>query len=154
MKTLILYIDALGFDFINSQNTPFLHIYGSNNNLVRLKTLLGYTGIENAFITGKLPNETGIWTEFVYQKNIIGKFLKLIPLPNYYLSYYYALYHYLKGNTFLSKLHNIPRKYFDKFSSSIKDGLWKRDYFQNKRFLYYGWPFFVINNKVKIDFFK
>ena len=154
MKTLILYLDALGFDFINSENTPFLYYYGQKYSLLKLKTLLGYTGIENAFVTGKMPNETGIWTEFIYKKNYIGKILKIIPLPNRILSYFYALYNYLKGNTFLSKLHNIPRKNFDKFSSSIKDGLWKREYFQNKRFLYYGWPFFVTNNKVNLDIFQ
>ena len=154
MKTLILYIDALGFDFINKENTPFLYKYGKENSFVRLKTLLGYTGIENAFITGKMPNETGIWTEFVYENNNLGFILKFIPLPNSILSYFFALSNYLKGHTFLSKLHYIPRKFFNKFNSSIKDGLWKREYFQNKPFLYYGWPFFVTNNKVKLDFIK
>ncbi len=154
MKTLILYIDALGYNLINKENTPFLYRYGNQNSLLRLKTLLGYTGIENTFITGKNPNETGIWTEFIYKRNIIGKILKLIPIKNNLLSYPYALISYLKGNTFLSKLHNIPRKYFDKFTSSITEGLWKREYFQNKKFLYYSWPFFVINNKIKIDFIK
>jgi len=154
MKTLILYLDALGFDFINEENTPFLYKYGKNNSLIKLKTLLGYTGIENAFITGKTPNETGIWTEFIYEKNNLGYLLKFIPLPNSALSYIYALTSYLKGYTFLSKLHNIPRKYFNKFNSSIKEGLWKRDYFQNKTFVYSGWPFFVVNNKINLDFIK
>src|SRR3989344_5384147 len=90
MKTLILYIDGLGFNRINKENTPFLHKFGNENSLIRLKTLLAYTGIENTFITGKWPNETGIWVEYIY----------------------------------------------------------------NKRFLYYSWPFFVINNKIKLDFIK
>ena len=154
MKTLILYIDALGYNFINEENTPFIYKYGKDNSLLKLKTLFGYTAIENTFITGRLPNETGIWTEFVLKKNYIGKILKLIPLSNNLLSYPYALLSYLKGHTFLSKLHNIPRKYFDKFTSSVTEGLWKREYFQNKKFVYYGWPFFVINNKTEIEFIK
>ena len=107
MKTLILYLDALGFDFISEKNTPFLYSYGKENSLLKLKTLLGYTAIENTFITGKNPNETGIWTEFIYKDNKIGKILKLIPLKNSHLSYFYALLNYLNGDTFLSKLHNI-----------------------------------------------
>ena len=154
MKTLILYIDALGYNLISKENTPFLYKFGKENSLIKLKTLLGYTGIENAFISGKNPNETGVWTEFIYKKNFLGKILKFIPLSNSILSYPYALLSYIKGNTFLSKLHNIPRKYFDVFSSSVTEGLWKREYFQNKTFVYYGWPFFVVNNKVKLDFVK
>ncbi len=154
MKTLILYIDALGFNFINKENTPFLYNYGAENSLVKLKTLLGYTAIENTFITGKKPNETGIWTEFIHKRNYLGSFLKIILLPNFALSYIYALLNYFNGATFLSKLHNIPRRYFGKFNSSVRDGLWKREYFQNKSFVYYGWPFFVVNNKIKLDFIK
>ncbi len=154
MKTLILYIDALGFKFISKENTPFLYNFGKENSLLRLNTLLGYTGIENTFITGKMPSETGIWTEFIYKKNLIGSLSKLIPLPNNHISYFYALLSYLRGDTFLSKLHNIPRNFFGKFSPGIKDGLWKRDFFTNRTFVYYAWPFFVVNNKVSLDVIK
>ena len=154
MKTLILYIDGLGFNRINKENTPFLHKFGNENSLIRLKTLLAYTGIENTFITGKWPNETGIWVEYIYNKNGIGNFLRIFPLHNKYLSYFYALLNYLKGSTFLSKFYNIPRRFFGVFNNSLKEGLWKNEYFHNKRFLYYSWPFFVINNKIKLDFIK
>ncbi len=155
MKTLILYLDALGYRFISKENTPFLYKFGKENSLLRLKTLLGFTGIENTFITGKMPNETGIWTEFIYKKNFIGKTLRAIPLPNSVLSYLYALSkYYLLGNTFLSKLHNIPRRFFGKFNSGVKHKIFKRDFFQKKRFVYYGWPFFVVNNDVEIDFIR
>ena len=154
MKILILYIDALGFKFISKENTPFLYKFGKENSLLRLNTLLGYTGIENTFISGKMPSETGIWTEFIYKENPIGKLLKIVPLSNNYLSYFYALMNYLKGDTFLSKLHNIPRTFFGKFNSGVKEGLWKRDFFRNRTFVYSAWPFFVVNNKVNLDFIK
>ena len=134
MKTLILYLDALGYRFISKENTPFLYKFGKENSLLRLKTLLGYTGIENAFISGKMPNETGIWTEFVYRKNNVVNLLKFVPLPNKYLSYPYAYFKYLQGNTFLSKLHNIPRKFFGKFNSGAQDKVWKYDFFQKRKY--------------------
>jgi predicted AlkP superfamily pyrophosphatase or phosphodiesterase len=84
----------------------------------------------------------------------LGKLLKLKPLPNNYLSYLYALGKYVMGDTFLSKLHYIPRKFFGKFSSSVKDGLWKNDFFQKNTFVYSSWPFFVKNNKINLDFIK
>ncbi|MBI2672372.1 alkaline phosphatase family protein [Candidatus Woesearchaeota archaeon] len=154
MKTLIIYVDGMNFTSINNENTPFLHDFGLKYSLLRLKTLLAYTGIENTFISGKLPNETGIWVEFIYRKNLLGKLLKLKPLPNNYLSYVYALGKYIIGDTFLSKLHYIPRKFFDKFSSSVNYGLWKNDFFQKNTFVYYSWPFFVKNNKINLDFIK
>ena len=155
MKTLILYLDALGYRFISKENTPFLYNYGKENSLLRLKTLLAYTGIEHTFITGELPSESGIWTGFVYKKNYIGKILRFIPLPNSILSYPYALMnYYLSGNTYLSKLYHIPRKFFGKFNSGTKHKIWKKDFFQKRSFVYYGWPFFVQNNKVKLDFIK
>ena len=154
MKTLIIYVDGMNFTSINKENTPFFHDFSLKYGLSRLKTLLAYTGIENTFITGKMPNETGIWTEFLYRKNYLGKLLKLKPLPNNYLSYIYAFGKYILGDTFLSKLHHIPRRFFDKFSSSVKYGLWKNDFFQKNTFVYYGWPFFVKNNKINLDFIK
>ncbi len=155
MKTLILYLDAMGYRFVSKENTPFLYKFGKENSLLRLKTLLGYTGIENTFITAKWPNETGIWTEFIYKRNVAGKILKFIPLPNSILSYFYAfINYYLYGNTFLTKLHHIPRRFFGKFNSGVKHKIWKRDFFQKRNFVYYGWPFFVVNNKVNLDFIK
>ena len=145
----------MGYRFISKENTPFLYKFGKENSLLKLKTLLGYTGIENTFISGKWPSETGIWTEFIYKRNFIGKILRFLPFPNFLLSYLYALInYYLNGNTFLSKLHHIPRRFFGKFNSGAKHKIWKRDFFQKRTFVYYGWPFFVVNNKVHLDFIK
>ena len=153
MKTLIIYLDAMPFRLFNKENTPFLYEFSKKGCGLRLKTLLAYTGIEHCFITGKEPDETGIWTEFCYNEKSRLKIFKYLPLTRKVLNYLIALKLYLQGSKFLSKGYSIPKKFFDKFDVSIKHGLWENEFFQKNKFIYYGWPFFVKNNKAGLDIF-
>src|SRR3990167_116224 len=64
------------------------------------------------------------------------------------------LHQLLKKRTFITKLQNIPKSLLPYFDLSTTQNIWKTSFFQNKTFICYKWPFFVKNNKIKIDFFK
>ena len=57
----------------------------------------------------------------------------------------------MNGNSTLSKFYNIPRKSAHYFDTSTKEKVWKTDFFDGKKFIYYGWPYFVKNGKAKLD---
>lgn len=156
---LIVYVDGLGFDMVTQETTPFLYGWGLRNNLCRLKTLLAYTGIEYGFATGKYPDESGIWTEFVKSDKSIFKFIKPFSfLPRNILDYYAAGLQYSKGRTFLTKTYNIPSKYLGNFDVSISKNVWELEgsyYYdlnkEGKNFFYYKWPFIYDRGKVKLQ---
>ena len=107
MKTLILYLDALGYRFISKENTPFLYNYGKENSLLRLKTLLAYTGIEHTFITGELPSESGIWTGFVYKKNYISHLIRANEITGLKLLTFHNLHYF---NSFVAGIREKIKK--------------------------------------------
>lgn len=146
-------MDAMPFRLFNKENVPFIYEFSNKGSIARLKTLLAYTGIEHCFATGKEPDETGIWTRFAYNEKSRLKIFKYLPLPRKILDYLIALKLYIQGSKFLSMGYNIPRRLFDKFDVSVTHGLWQNEFFQKSGFIYYGWPFFVKNNKVQLDIF-
>jgi predicted AlkP superfamily pyrophosphatase or phosphodiesterase len=157
MTKIILCIDGLGKDMLTKESMPFLYRFGKDNNLLRLKTLFAFTGIEYCFFTGKTPEETGIWLEFIYSKDSLfnNLVLKFFSLNKKFRDYLAGLMQLMKGRTWISGLHNIPKKRINYFDSSIKTGLWKLPYFQKRSFAFYKWPFFVTKNgkeKIKLVF--
>jgi predicted AlkP superfamily pyrophosphatase or phosphodiesterase len=152
--TLIIYMDAMAYRFISKENTPFINSLAKSKKyrLAKLKTLLAFTGIEYAFFTGKNPDRSGIWTEFIYSpKTSPFKGLRHLPLPRKLLNYTVPLKQLAKGRSTLSKFNNIPRSSAHYFDTSTKEKVWKTDFFKNKRFIYYGWPYFAKDGKSKID---
>lgn len=147
MKTLIICLDALGYDQLDKMK--FLNSF---QNKARLKTIFGYTGIEFSFFTGKKPIENDIWVEFVKKEGYF-KFLKNKEfLRGKGLDYIFALKQYLDGRSYLCKLHNIPSNVFDWIDVSTERNVWdvKDSYFLGKKYLCYTWPHFVVNGEHKI----
>ena len=158
MKKLIICIDGLGKDLISKENTPFLYQFGKENYSSELETLFAFTGLEYSFFSGKFPREHGTWLEFVRSKNSIFKnpLLKFLSFNKKIRDYFGVLLQKFHGRTWFSGLHHIPLAKLKYFDTSVKQGLWKLNYFQERNFVCYKWPFFVIKNndneKIKLIF--
>ncbi len=149
---LIICIDGMGKDLISKENTPFLYDFGKKNCSLELKTLFAFTGLEYCFFTGENPEKSKIWLEFIKSDRSIfnNSVLKFLSFNKKIRTYFGALIQLINGRTFISGLHNIPKNKLKYFDSSIKQGLWKLDFFKNKKFCFYKWPFFVTENKKKM----
>jgi len=149
MEKLIICIDGLGYDLISKENTPFLYDFGIKNNLSVLKTFFAFTGVEYGFFMGNTPQENGIWLEFSKSANSIfnNSILRFFSFNKKLRTYLGAIFQFLNKRTYISALHNIPKEKLKYFDSSVKDGLWKLPYFQNKSFSFYKWPFLVTKEK-------
>lgn len=147
---LIICIDGLGKDLISKENTPFLNSF---RNIAELETLFATTGIEYTFFTGKNPDQTGIWLEFIKANpSVFNNILLKIPLPQKLKNYIAVAIQYSNKRTWISGIHNIPKNKLKYFEPCVKQNLWKLPFFQSKFFSFYKWPFFVQkqNNKEKI----
>lgn len=156
MKKLIICIDGLGKDMVSKETTPFLYNYGKKNYFSELETFFAFTGLEYSFFTGKTPRELGVWLEFIRKKDSLFDNPILRFLPNR-LRDYFSILLQLKNRTWLSSLHNIPKDKLKYFDTAVKENLWKLDYFKNKNFVFYKWPFFVfkdekINKKIVLKY--
>lgn len=142
---LIICIDGLGYDLVTRQNTPFLYACKENNSLSRLQTLFAFTGIEYTFFTGKTPKQNGIWLEFIKSSSSIfkSKLLSFFLFNKTLRTYIGVALQYSKGRTWISGLHNIPQKKIKYFDSSVKQAVYKLDFFKDEDFSVYKWPFFV-----------
>ena len=150
---LIVCIDGLGRDLVSKENTPFLYEFGIKNSLSELETLFAFTGIEYCFFSGKNPDETNLWLEFAKEENSIFN----SPLIKWFgigklKSYLGAMIQLVNKRTWMSGLYHIPKNKTKYFDTSAKEGLWKLDFFKNKSFSFYKWPFFVTEKKKKLIF--
>jgi len=152
MAKLIICLDGLGFDKISRINTPFLYEFSRKNHIARLKTLFAFTGIEVAFFSGKNPEKSNTWLEFVYSpKTSPFKWQKyFLFLGRKAIDYSSVLMQYLGGRNFISKTYHIPYKVMGNFDISTRENIWQLNVFNNKKFICYKFPFFVKNNKIKI----
>ena len=73
-------------------------------------------------------------------KNFILRFLSFNKKIRTYVGAFLQL---LNKRTYIAGLHNIPKKKLKYFDSSVKKGLWKFPFFQEKNFVFYKWPFFI-----------
>jgi len=150
---LIICVDGLGFDLISKENTPFLYEFGKKGSISELETLFAFTGLEYCFFTGKNPDETNIWLEFSKEESSIfnSPLIKMLGFSKL-KSYVGALLQLAHKRTWMSGLYNIPKKDLKYFDTSAKEGLWKLNFFKNKKFSFYKWPFFVTEEKEKLVF--
>lgn len=148
MSKLIICIDGLGRDLISRENTPFLWKFGKGNYSAELETMFAFTGLEYSFFSGKTPRETGIWLEFIKSEDSIFRNLFLRFCLNKKLRNYFGVFlQKLNHRTWLSSLHNIPGDKLKYFDTCVKEGLWKLNFFENKKFVVYKWPFFATEKK-------
>ena len=153
MPTLMVCLDSLGYSLLTKENTPYLYELSKKLYKARLKTLLAFKGVEQTLFTGKSPQQTNIWMELKYTKSLF-KYYKYTPLNNKILTYPAIVHQLIKKRTNLITLENIPKNLLPFFDTSTTQNIWKTEFFKNKSFICYKWPFFVKNNKIKIDIFK
>jgi predicted AlkP superfamily pyrophosphatase or phosphodiesterase len=148
---LIICIDGLGKDMISMENTPFLYELSKKNFSATIESPFAFTGIEYSFFTGLPVKKSKVWLEFVYSENSIFKnpLLKIVSFNSELRNYFAAFLQYIKGRTWISGLHNIPKKKIKYFDTSLRNGLWKSEFFNDKSFVFYKWPFFVIKDNKK-----
>lgn len=146
---LIICVDGMGKDLVSKEDTPFIYSFGQKNRFYELQTIFGFTGIEYSFFTGKSPKKTRIWEEFVMSENSIfdSRLLRMFDFNKKLRTYVAAIIQYLKGRTWISGVHNIPRDKLKYFDSSVKEGLWKLNFFQDRDFVFYKWPFFIVKKR-------
>ncbi len=149
---LIICIDGMGRDLISKKDTPFLYYFGRKNYFSELETLFAFTGLEYSFFSGKTPRENDIWVEFVKSENSVFDNWILKVLPRRVRDYFAGLLQLGAGRTWISGLHNIPKNKLKYFDTSVEKGLWELDFFHGKKFAFYKWPFFVVDNKKKMIF--
>ena len=62
---LLFLVDALGFNFIGPQSTPYLDSLAKRHLLKPMRPVLGYSDAQRASLfTGRYPQEIGYWTDF------------------------------------------------------------------------------------------
>lgn len=151
-KTFIICLDGLGYKEVCKNKTPFLYKFSKKNSLIRLKTLLAFTGIPSSFFSGKYPKDHNIWFEFKYSpKTSPFRWQKyFFFLGRKMLSYLTALKLYLSGRNFLTKLYNIPYKYMKYFDAGTTKNIWQFEPIKNKKYFCYKWPFLAKYNKIKL----
>ena len=84
---LYVLVDAVRHDYVDPARTPFLHEFGAEQGLARMRPLLGYSdSIRAAIFTGRYPDETGYWMEYCYRPEStplapLGRLAPLDRLP-------------------------------------------------------------------------
>lgn len=153
MEKLIICIDGFGRDLISKKSTPFLYKLGNENYFTELETLFAFTE-ERSFFSGKTPLEHGKWMEFEKTENSVlrNPLIRIFSFNKKLRDYMGIAFQFLKKRTWFARTYQIPSNKLQYFDSSIKRGLWTLDFFKNKNFVMYKWPFFVIgkNKKEKI----
>lgn len=161
-KTLILWIDACRYDYINQM--PFLSSLTKRGNFGYLKQVIGYNSIFTSFMTGLYPVSHGQFVAYCSgeQRPKIGRDKILKFTPNFIAPYYFNLRRYFQGNDFsipfipyrYSKSFNVAQDKFYHHQNlySVKTLLNILD--DNKlKFVFYNWPFVYENKgKTKLHF--
>lgn len=150
-KQLIVCLDGLGFDLISENSAPFLFRLKKEGKLTELKTLFAWAGIEFSFFSGKTPDQHNVWFEFIRKDKSLLRCAKIFSVfGRKAVDSAAVLIQLLNGRKQISKTYNIPFGLLDKFDSSSRKNIWQTEFFENKKYLCYKWPFWVKNGKIKI----
>lgn len=163
-QLFIICIDSLRFNYLNQVKS--LNESLKTSQFGRLKTILGYSGIGATFLTGKMPQEHNIWTEFYHRNNSGLAFFKNANfLENSFLekpirlaiNFYLNLLRLVAGKNYFHKIQQIPLAKLGQFKTALVDN-WicthyvsGDSYFEILRkkqipFLAIDWPL-LINNR-------
>jgi len=160
---IILCIDAFRYSYL--RETRFLKNLAENNCSGRLKTILGFRGIPTTFITGKYPEEHGVWTDFKFTDssrfNFLNSFsfLEKTPFEGLIRESSKILLNtwlYLSGKRLFS-IPQIPLSKLKLFDVSLQDyypniegNLFSELKDRGVSFQYFDWPVVIDNNGRKL----
>ena len=170
-KLIIICLDSFKYEYL--EKTEFLRKFAEKNQYGKLQPIFGYTGITISLLTGKTPEEHGIFTSMKFSENSnLKKYGILSTFDNTSfeksartaINLHFNLMNFLKKK----KLYKIPPclplnkiKYFD---FSQKENFYDKnafkfpslfDYIRKKGidFSYNEWPIHATSRKRKIDLF-
>ncbi|MHA1377720.1 MAG: alkaline phosphatase family protein [Candidatus Helarchaeota archaeon] len=108
-KIVMIMLDALGYDKISKDDSPFLYQLAEKSINARIKPLLAYRGIEPTIFSGLYPDKHRIWLDYIYDP-------KNSPFRWTYNPFVILLHHFVKKipNLHLKKLITSPICYTTK----------------------------------------
>ena len=174
-KILILYIDALRFDYLKQM--PNLARLAAKGQSGKLESELGYASNLGAFFTGTKPNEHGLFTFFNCQERgdfyWLKPFLPLIRffahLPGFLGRLWIKLFflglnlvNYLRGIHYSFYLPGIDWSLLPKLTFKVRKHHCEEGAFElpslydlarkaNLNYHFYMWPFYITQAKSKLD---
>lgn len=121
VKTLMLFLDAVKFDYLNEQDTPFLYGLAKEGISANLNTLPGYH-IEYSIMSGCYPDVHNVWTWFylnpenssfkwIKNWNFLFNNIDKTPLRKQlrsFITYYTSLRRYMNGKTRMLSINKLP----------------------------------------------
>ncbi len=158
MKTLILWLDAFRYDYLNEEDTPFLYSMSQQFGAGKLKPVFGYSSIGASFYTGLYPNRHDQLTIYRYGQEPIRDWL-LGCLPPKLGSIYFNLRRYLFRQD--NPVPLVPYRYSKHFSLSQNryyhhpEALPVRTVFdmfgdEGISFLLYNWPVMASDKRTRL----
>ena len=66
-KLIIICLDSFKYEYL--EKTEFLRKFAEKNQYGKLQPIFGYTGITISLLTGKTPEEHGIFTSMKFSEN-------------------------------------------------------------------------------------
>src|SRR5437867_8901442 len=144
-RVIAILVDALRYDYVNEEDTPFMHKVALKGAMVPLKPILGYSdSIRATIFTGTYPDKHGYWMSYRYSPGTSPfkafKILRPIDfIPNDFLrrgtkffltSTICKLLARVKGYSSLH-LHNIPYSIIDQFDETLHKSMLDRNPFPN-----------------------
>lgn len=79
---LLFFLDAVRYDYVNRETTPFLHELAMTGLSAPMRTILGFDGIAATIATGTYPDTHGIWTQYLRAVNGDAPFRWMRPLAS------------------------------------------------------------------------
>jgi len=169
MKTIIVCLDAFRYDYL--KKAKFLRELSEKYAHGKLETILGFRGIPATFLTGKMPFEHCVWTNFVFSKNSELKHYKnfnffegtfLENSARNLMNLDFNFNRLIKKKSFFLKIPNIPFNLMNKFEFVLNKDLGEKnilpfktlfDFLREKKisFEYFDWPLHRVNDSVHFD---
>ena len=144
-RVIAVLVDALRYDYVNAQDTPFMYKLGLQGASSPLKPILGYSdAIRATIFTGTYPDKHGYWMSYRYspQTSPFKAFTALRAIDHIpsdlirrgtkflLTSTICKLLARIKGYSSLH-LHNIPFSIIDQFDATIQKSMLDENPFPN-----------------------
>jgi len=144
-RVIAILVDALRYDYVNEEDTPFMHELALAGTMLPLKPILGYSdAIRATIFTGTYPDKHGYWMSYRYSPGTspfkaftILRGIDFIPSDlvrrgtKFLLSSTVCkLLARVKGYSSLH-LHNIPYSIIDRFDATLKRSMMDKNPFPN-----------------------
>src|SRR6266571_5892348 len=144
-RVIAILVDALRYDYVNEEDTPFMHELALAGTMLPLKPILGYSdSIRATIFTGTYPDRHGYWMSYRYspETSPFKAFTVLRPIDHVpsdlirrgtkflLTSTLCKLLAKIRGYSSLH-LHNIPFSIIDRFDATLQKSMLDENPFPN-----------------------